>query len=114
MLTAPAEILPLDLVTPEDVARLSTMARSTFDYVVIDMPKPFMMWTETVLQAAHVYFALIELDMRSAQNVLRMTARAQGRGPAGRTAALRAEPGAGLGGRQVASRPDDREPRHRA
>lgn len=71
VLTAPAELVPLDLVAPEDVARLVEMARSTFDYVVIDMPKPFQMWTETVLQAAHVYFALIELDLRSAQNVLR-------------------------------------------
>ncbi len=30
------------------------------------------MWTETVLNAAHVYFAMTELDMRSAQNTLRM------------------------------------------
>ena len=29
-------------------------------------------WTETVLNAAQVYFAPIELDMRSAQNTLRM------------------------------------------
>lgn len=71
VLTAPPEIVPLDLVTAEDVARLVAMARSSFDYVVIDMPKPFQMWTETVLRAAHVYFALIELDLRSAQNVLR-------------------------------------------
>jgi pilus assembly protein CpaE len=28
-------------------------------------------WTEAVLQRAHVYFALMELDLRSAQNVLR-------------------------------------------
>ena len=73
VLTAPAEIVPLDLVTPEDVARIVAMARSSFDYVVIDMPKPFQVWTETVLQAAHVYFALVELDLRSAQNVLRTT-----------------------------------------
>ena len=71
VLTAPAEIVPLDLIAPEDVARIVEMARSTFDYVVIDMPRPFQTWTETVLQAAHVYFALIELDLRSAQNVLR-------------------------------------------
>ena len=31
-----------------------------------------MGWTETVLHAAHVYFTMIELDMRSAQNTLRM------------------------------------------
>jgi pilus assembly protein CpaE len=72
VLTAPADLVPLDLITPDDAARLVAMARSSFDYVVIDMPAAFVMWTETVLQAAHLYFALIELDLRSAQNVLRV------------------------------------------
>ena len=48
------------------------MARANFDYVVIDMPSTVVQWTETVLNAAHVYFAPLELDMRSAQNTLRM------------------------------------------
>lgn len=72
VLTAPADLVPLDIVTPEDVQRVIDMARSHFDYVVIDMPKTLVMWSETVLQAAHVYFATMELDMRSAQNTLRM------------------------------------------
>jgi pilus assembly protein CpaE len=29
-------------------------------------------WSQTVLELAHVYFAMIELDMRSAQNTLRL------------------------------------------
>ncbi|PIE07112.1 MAG: pilus assembly protein CpaE [Rhodobacterales bacterium] len=72
VLTAPSDMLPLDLVSDEDIRRIITMARSKFDYVIIDMPKTVVMWTETVLQAAHVYFTPIELDMRSAQNTLRM------------------------------------------
>jgi pilus assembly protein CpaE len=72
VLTAPSEMIPLDLVSPEDIQRVIDMARSHFDYVVIDMPKTLVMWSETVLQAAHVYFATMELDMRSAQNALRM------------------------------------------
>ncbi len=72
VLTAPAEILPLDFVGPDDVQRLIDLARSRFDYVVIDMPKAVTHWTETVLKASHVYFALLELDMRSAQNALRL------------------------------------------
>lgn len=71
-LTAPNDMLPLDLIGPEDVTRVLDLASANFDYVVIDMPKTVVMWTETVLQAAHVYFAPIELDMRSAQNTLRM------------------------------------------
>ena len=71
VLTAPADMLPLDLLGPEDITRVIDMARSHFDYVVIDMPSTLVQWSETVLQAAHVYFATIELDMRSAQNTLR-------------------------------------------
>ncbi len=71
VLTAPADMLPLDLITPEDISRVIGMARSHFDYVVIDMPSTLVQWTETVLHAAHIYFATLELDMRSAQNTLR-------------------------------------------
>lgn len=72
VLTAPNEMLPLDLITNEDVRRIIEMARANFDYVIIDMPTTVVSWTETVLNAAHVYFAPVELDMRSAQNTLRM------------------------------------------
>ena len=71
VLTAPADMLPLDLISPEDIGRVIAMARSNFDYVVIDMPSTLVQWSETVLQEAHVYFATLELDMRSAQNTLR-------------------------------------------
>lgn len=71
VLTAPSEMLPLDLITPEDVNRVLEMARNQFDYVIVDMPSTLVQWSETVLTQAHVYFALIELDMRCAQNTLR-------------------------------------------
>jgi len=72
VLTPPTDMVPLDLITPDDVQRLIEMARKHFDYVVIDMPKTIVQWAETTLQAAHVYFAVVELDMRSAQNTLRL------------------------------------------
>jgi pilus assembly protein CpaE len=71
-LTAPAEMLPLDIITSEDVQRIIDRAKSNFDYVVVDMPSTVVQWTEVMLHAAHVYFAPLELDMRSAQNALRM------------------------------------------
>ena len=73
VLTAPADMLPLDIVTPDDISRIIDMARANFDYVVIDMPKTIVAWTESVLVRSHVYFAMMELDLRSAQNILRMT-----------------------------------------
>jgi pilus assembly protein CpaE len=73
VLTAPADMLPLDIIGPEEIGKIIDMARANFDFVVIDMPKTVVAWTETVLQRAHVYFALMELDLRSAQNILRFT-----------------------------------------
>ncbi len=70
--TAPADMLPLEIVTGDDVGKLLDMAVANFDFVVVDMPTTVVSWTETVLSRAHVYFALMELDLRSAQNVLRM------------------------------------------
>ena len=72
VLTAPADMLPLDIIGPEDVERILEFARTNFDYVIVDMPSSIVQWTETVLGASHVYFALLEMDMRSAQNTLRM------------------------------------------
>jgi len=72
VLTAPTDLIPMDLIGPDDIHRVIEMARTNFDYVIIDMPKTFVEWTETVLQSAHVYFATLELDMRSAQNTLRI------------------------------------------
>lgn len=72
VLTSPTDMIPLDLVSPEDIGRVIEMARTNFDYVVIDMPSTMVEWSQTVLEAAHVYFATLELDMRSAQNTLRL------------------------------------------
>ena len=71
VLTAPADMIPLDLVTPEDITRVIAMARAHFEYVVVDMPSTLVQWTETVLTASHLYFTTLEMDMRSAQNTLR-------------------------------------------
>ncbi|MDU8926090.1 AAA family ATPase [Alisedimentitalea sp. MJ-SS2] len=72
VLTAPTEMLPLDLISSEDVTAVIDMAKSHFDYVIIDMPSTLVQWTESILSTAHIYFAMLELDMRSAQNTLRL------------------------------------------
>ncbi len=72
VMTAPADMLPLDFVSSDDINRVLAVARANFDFVVIDMPSTIVQWTEAVLSQAHIYFALLELDMRSAQNALRM------------------------------------------
>lgn len=71
VLTAPSDMLPLDLIYSEDVNRILSLARNQFDYVVVDMPSTLVQWSEAVLNSAHIYFAMLELDMRCAQNALR-------------------------------------------
>jgi pilus assembly protein CpaE len=69
--TAPADMLPLEVVNPEDVGRILDTAQANFDFVIVDMPSTVVAWTEAILTRSHVYFALLELDLRSAQNILR-------------------------------------------
>lgn len=69
--SAPPEVLPLDLIGPDEVNALLDFATQCFDIVVIDMPHTLVIWTETVLQRCDVYFTTMELDMRSAQNAMR-------------------------------------------
>ena len=72
VLAAPPEMLPFDLIGAGEIERLLELLRTKFDYIVIDMPSAVVSWTETVFNAAHVIFTPIELDMRSAQNAIRM------------------------------------------
>ena len=72
VLTAAADMLPLDLITPDDIERVIGMARANFDIVIIDMPGTVVQWTETVLNEVEACYAMMELDMRSAQNALRL------------------------------------------
>ncbi len=71
VLTAPLDVLPLDILTPEGVGRLLRLAQDTHDVVVADLPLALTLWSETVLGAAERFHALMEIDMRSAQNMLR-------------------------------------------
>ena len=72
VLTAPSDMIPLDMIQPEDIERILETARRHYDFVIVDMPSTVVQWTETVLSASHVYFATLEIDMRSAQNAMRM------------------------------------------
>lgn len=72
VLTGPADMLPLDFLATEDVLRLLDQARAQFDYVIIDMPQAVVAWTEAILNQVQGYYALVEMEMRSAQNTLRM------------------------------------------
>lgn len=71
VLSAPNDALPLEFVEPDGIENIIEQAKSSYDFVIIDVPQALVSWSEVVLEAAHLYFAFLELDMRSAQNCLR-------------------------------------------
>ena len=71
VLPSAPDALPLDFVGADEIKHLIELAASLYDFVIIDIPQALVGWSEVVLEQAHLYFGLIELDMRSAQNTLR-------------------------------------------
>jgi len=71
VLTAPMDTLPLDIIAPEDIQRLIETAQASYDFVIIDMPQALVHWFDQVLRMSETFFAVMEVDMRSAQNCLR-------------------------------------------
>ncbi len=71
VLSSPPEIMPLDIVDAKFMQQMLELLQQKYDFVVIDLPKALTDWTGNVLNMAETYFALLELDMRSAQNVMR-------------------------------------------
>jgi pilus assembly protein CpaE len=69
--TAPPEILPLDIMGPAEVEAILNLAQASFDIVIVDMPRSLVVWTEAVLNRADIFFATMELDLRSAQDAMR-------------------------------------------
>lgn len=71
VLSAPNDALPLEFVEPDGIENLIEQAKSSYDFVIIDVPQALVSWSEVVLEASTLYFSALELDMRSAQNCLR-------------------------------------------
>lgn len=71
VLTSPLDALPLDIVGPEEMEKILRTAAASYDFVVVDMPSTLVSWSDRVLQISEAFFAVMEVDMRSAQNALR-------------------------------------------
>jgi pilus assembly protein CpaE len=47
------------------------LAQRCFDIVIVEMPRALVVWSEAVLNRADIFFATLELDLRSAQDAMR-------------------------------------------
>ncbi|WP_308915652.1 AAA family ATPase [Jannaschia sp. LMIT008] len=70
--TAPDELLPLDMIGPDDVSALIDLAGQCFDVVIVDMPGTLTQWTDTVIDAARHFHVVLTPEVRAAQNALRL------------------------------------------
>ena len=71
VLTSPPEVMPLDMVGPDYIEKMMRILQSRYDFIIVDLPKALTDWSASVLNCAETYFSLLELDMRSAQNLMR-------------------------------------------
>lgn len=69
--TAPPEIVPLDIMSATEVHAILDLAQRCFDIVIVEMPRTLVIWSEAILNRADIFFATLELDLRSAQDAMR-------------------------------------------
>jgi pilus assembly protein CpaE len=71
VLSAPPSIVPLDVLTPEIVTRIIDLAREEYDYVVIDMPHVWTIWTAKVFHSSDLVVLVAELNVTALQRTRR-------------------------------------------
>lgn len=74
VLTAPRMPLPLGLYTPEIAKKLVRMAKSAFEYVIVDMPVALETWTDSVLREASVIYLVCPPTVASVHRLSQMLA----------------------------------------
>jgi len=63
VLSAPNQILPLEIMTTELVGQVIAWARSQYDYVVIDMPSNWTSWTAYVLKESDMIMLVTDVSV---------------------------------------------------
>jgi pilus assembly protein CpaE len=63
VLPAPDRIIPLDAMSADVAAKIITLARQEFDYVVVDLPHAWTAWTARVLSLADAICLVTQLNV---------------------------------------------------
>jgi pilus assembly protein CpaE len=72
VLAAPDRIIPLSAVTGDTAFEILDMARSIYDYVVVDMPLAWTDWTSYVVAASHVIGLVTDINVTAVQRCRRL------------------------------------------
>lgn len=82
VLTSPPDPVPLDLIESGEIEELLTIASNIFDFVVVDLPVALLTFSDRLLDNAHTFYNVMQLDMRNAQNAARFLRAAEAEGMA--------------------------------
>ncbi len=82
VLTSPPDPVPLDLIESGEIEELLTIVANIFDFVVVDLPVALLTFSDRLLDNAHTFYNVMQLDMRNAQNAARFLRAAEGEGMA--------------------------------
>jgi pilus assembly protein CpaE len=72
VLPAPSAPMPLEALRPDLVEALLELARSQFDYVVVDLPIALTQWTETVLHHSDLVYLVTQLNVPAVRQLRRL------------------------------------------
>lgn len=71
LLAAPTELVPMDAVNGEDVRRLFSVVRNSYDYALVDLPQAWMTWTTTALRESDMIVMVTQLSVAAVQQTRR-------------------------------------------
>ncbi|QKG71129.1 AAA family ATPase [Erythrobacter mangrovi] len=71
LIAAPAEIVPIEAVRAEDLARVIDLARKEYDFVVLDLPASLTNWSLSVLAGASSIVMVVEQSLASLRQARR-------------------------------------------
>jgi pilus assembly protein CpaE len=72
VLTAPTAPMPLEALRPDLVGSLLEIARTSFDYVIVDLPIALTAWTGTVLGQSDLVYLVTQLNVPAVRQLRRL------------------------------------------
>ena len=72
VLAAPDRVIPLNAMTGETAYEILEMAKSVYDYVVVDMPLAWTDWTSYVVGASHVVGLVTDINVTAVSRCRRL------------------------------------------
>lgn len=63
VIAAPSDIVPLDMLTPQTIERLFTLASETWDVVLVDLPDAWINWSAAALTRSDVIVLVSEMSV---------------------------------------------------